>query len=50
VRKGDDVKPETLGGIAGVVILAHYLLWRVSMFNIFRRSASILRHLRDTKS
>jgi hypothetical protein len=45
------MKPETLGGIAGLVILAYYLLWRVSMFRgVFRRSASVLRHLRETKS
>jgi len=25
------MKPETLGGIAGVVIVAYYLLWRVSV-------------------
>jgi hypothetical protein len=45
------MKPETLVGIAGVVIVAYYLLWRVSMFReIFRRSGRILRHLRETKS
>jgi hypothetical protein len=45
------MKPETLGGIVGVVIVAYYLLWRVSMFRgIFHRSASLLRHLRETKS
>jgi hypothetical protein len=42
--------PDTLGGIAGVVIVAYYLLWRFSIFrHIFRRYGHILRHLRSTK-
>ena len=45
------MKPETLGGIAGVVIVVYYMLWRVSMLRgILNRSASMLRHLRETKS
>ena len=48
--KGQQMNPETLGGIVGVVIVAYYLMWRFSMFRyIFRRSGQILRHLTATK-
>jgi hypothetical protein len=45
------MNPETLGGIAGAMIVAYYLGWRVSMFrDIFHRCARMLRHLRETES
>ncbi len=44
------MKPEILGGIAGVVIVVAYVIWRVSAFRyMFKRSGRIIRHLHKTK-
>ena len=33
------MKPETLGGLAGGIILIYYLLWRISTFHAIFMSA-----------
>jgi hypothetical protein len=44
------MRPDTLGGVVSVVIVAYFLLWRLSMFrDILRRCGHILEHLRSTK-
>jgi hypothetical protein len=44
------MEPDTLAGIAGIVIVAYYLLWRFSILRgIFRRYRHILGHRRFTK-